>query len=473
MSKTFKPLLFLISIFCTLCIEEKFLQRKENFKPFISVPSMDSLKKIVHEMEEEEDDELRSFALSAGLKNLKVKCLYLNEYSIYDISRLGANVMDKDKKVHTYTIEHGSSKYTIYYNFCYDLKDVEGCNCEKKKQAFYKKDDGNCQPLSGAIGLGNTWEKESNNSENKEVLRITVNQNDDEKTKHTFIYRLECNKEGEDKKFDVIKEKTTITEESGVLNVTLYIRSKEACEKADFYFIVKFIQDYKAIFIIALMGFGLFNCIFGKKLAKYTGFLLSLLIITVLVLVFSQFVLPSGCKEWIIWVMLAVGILLGGTAGYFVFKYHEKAFALVAGGIAGFFIGEFLYNLFGNRIDANGTVINIVFVVASIIALVVLAYFFNKFIIIFSTSFIGSYCFIRGISLFAGKFPDEFQVMDLTTEGETEQLKELLTWEVYVYLAAMLVLCVISIVLQFKFNKDDDDDKDTEGAPDKNLRSAE
>ena len=102
-----------------------------------------------------------------------------------------------------------------------------------------------------------------------------------------------------------------------------------------------------------------------------------------------------------------------------------------------------------------------------------MAYFFNKFIIIFSTSFIGSYCFIRGISLFAGKFPDEFQVMDLTTEGETEQLKELLTWEVYVYLAAMLVLCVISIVLQFKFNKDDDDDKDTEGAPDKNLRSAE
>ena len=105
--------------------------------------------------------------------------------------------------------------------------------------------------------------------------------------------------------------------------------------------------------------------------------------------------------------MLAVGILLGGTAGYFVFKYHEKAFALVAGGIAGFFIGEFLYNLFGNRIDANGTVINIVFVVASIIALVVLAYFFNKFIIIFSTSFIGSYCFIRGISLFGGDFPDE------------------------------------------------------------------
>ena len=75
--------------------------------------------------------------------------------------------------------------------------------------------------------------------------------------------------------------------------------------------------------------------------------------------------------------------------------------------------------------------------------------------------------------MFAGKFPDEFQVMDLTTKGEKEQLKELLTWEVYVYLAAMLVLCVISIILQYKFNKDDDDDKDTEGAPDKNLRSAE
>ena len=60
---------------------------------------MDSLKKIGNEMEEEEDDELRVFAESAGISDIKVKCMYLNtkEYSIYDISRLGANVMDKDK----------------------------------------------------------------------------------------------------------------------------------------------------------------------------------------------------------------------------------------------------------------------------------------------------------------------------------------------------------------------------------------
>ena len=44
---------------------------------------------------------------------------------------------------------------------------------------------------------------------------------------------------------------------------------------------------------------------------------------------------------------------------------------------------------------------------------------------------------------------------DFVLREETEQLKELLTWQAYVYLAAMVVLCVISIILQYKFNKDD------------------
>ena len=180
--------------------------------------------------------------------------------------------------------------------------------------------------------------KNSNNSEWKDIIRITVKQNIDN-PKHTFIYRLENYKDHEDKKFDRINEINTTTEENAVLNITLYIKSKEACENGEFYFIVKFIQDYKAIFIIALMGFGLFNYILSKKVRKYIDILLSLLIITVALLVFNQFVLLSGSKEWIIRIMLSVDILLGGTAGYLVFKYHEKAFTLLAREIVVFFIG--------------------------------------------------------------------------------------------------------------------------------------
>jgi hypothetical protein len=220
------------------------------------------------------------------------------------------------------------------------------------------------------------------------------------------------------------------------------------------------------------MLFGLFNCILGQRLGKYTAFLLCVFIVTILVLVFSQYVLPSGCAEWIIWVMFAVGIILGCTAGYFTFKYHDKVMALLTGGISGFFIGQFLYNLFGNQIplEVNGVVINIIFVVISIGVMIAIAIFFKKFIVIFATSFIGAYCFIRGISLFAGGFPDEIKVMDLRGEDETEQLKKLLTWKVYVYLAAMVVTTALAIYAQYKLTKKEtDDDDDDSGGKDKNL----
>jgi hypothetical protein len=273
----------------------------------------------------------------------------------------------------------------------------------------------------------------------------------------------------DDKKFKVI-EGSGITKNGEGFDVLLVIRSKEACVKVDFYFIFKFIEDYKVLFVILLMAFGLFNCIFGQKFAKYTAFLLCVFIITILVLVFSQYVLPSGCAEWIIWVMLALGIILGCTAGYFTFKHHEKVLALLTGGVSGFFIGQFLYNLFGNQIPANGILINVVFVVISIGVMVAIAFFFKKFIVIFATSFIGSYCFIRGISLFAGGFPDEITVMDLRAENETEQLKKLLTWRVYVYLSAILIATGLSIFAQYRINRDkDDDDTDDDKDKDKNL----
>ena len=217
------------------------------------------------------------------------------------------------------------------------------------------------------------------------------------------------------------------------------------------------------------MAFGAFNCVFGKKLVKFTTVSLIVLIITLLVLIFSQYILPSGCAEWIIWVMLAVGLILGGTAGYFVWIYNDKVISFVCGGVAGFFVGQFLFSLFGNRIPANGMVIYWVFIAVSIIVLTVVAWCFKKFIVIFTTSFIGSYCFIRGISLFAGGFPDETTVIDMRNKGEDEQLSDLLTWEVYVYLAAILILTVLSVYIQFKLNKETGSDDD-EGAPDSNLK---
>ena len=458
MSRSLQNLIILISILYVISFEQKFLGREQEFKPFVSVPS---LNKIVNNIKVDEEMKISSFSIQETLEQPKqVKCLYLDKYSVYDISSLGANTLDSNDEVaSTKVIEYNGTKYTIYFNFCYNLKKTEKCPHEDK-QAYYEV-NGKCEALSGDIKDGNIWKTVNTiNSKNETVVDyLEIKVNNISGSHNSLTYHLKCNDNMDKRKFEVKEDKSSIVgNDKGGFDVLLYIESKEACAKVDFYFIFKFIEDYMALFVIILMAFGLFNCILGQKFARYTAFLLCLFIITVLVLIFSQYVLPSGCSEWIIWVMFAVGIILGCTAGYFVFKYHEKVLSFLIGGVSGFFIGQFLYSLFGNQIAANGLVINIVFVVVSIGAMIAVSFFFKKFIIIFATSFIGSYCFIRGISLFAGGFPDEITVMDLRAEDETEQLKELLTWRVYVYLAAIVIATGLSIFLQYKINRKKDDD---------------
>lgn len=467
-SKTFTNILFLILIFQALCVEPPEYRKIDNFEPFISTPIFEN-----YNMPKDSFEPV-SYIDTSSVST--VKCIYLSDdYDLYDISGLCVNSLKTDVKEEGRKEKIKASNtfvYDIYFNFCYNLKYTDDCPYNNK-QIYYKSVDNNipCTSLGSGLGTGNKWKKETeiipgedNTSITRTILSIEVNQ---EKSQQHFTYKLACNESTE---YSFVEDKSYFKiGDNEAIDILVYIESKHACAEYNFYFIWKFIQDYKVIFIIILMAFGAFNCVFGKKLVKFTTVSLIVLIITLLVLIFSQYILPSGCAEWIIWVMLAVGLILGGAAGYFVLIYNDKVISFVCGGVAGFFVGQFLFSLFGNRIPANGMVIYWVFIAVSIIVLTVVAWCFKKFIVIFTTSFIGSYCFIRGISLFAGGFPDETTVIDMRNKGEDEQLSDLLTWEVYVYLAAILILTVLSVYIQFKLNKETGSDDD-EGAPDSNLK---
>ena len=454
MTLRLRSLLFLILIFYATCREEKLIQPEEQIRPFVSVPNYESFSENIPKIQVLDELNPQSYAAPDILSKIKtVKCLNLDEYSIYDIKGLGANSLEGNTEVaREYNFNISKTKHTILFNFCYNLKKSERCPHENY-QVFYLKNDADCQPIAGDINNGNKWQisREKNETTNStiDIIEITVNQHQN----HTFKYILTCDPDGQDQSYTVTGKDFDDTD--GRINLTLHITSKEACPKVNFYFIVKFIQDYKILFIILLILFGLFNCGLGKRFSRFTAFFLCIFIFVVLILILSQYVLPSGCANWIIWVMLAVGVILGVVAGVFAFKYHEGCMAFLTGGIGGFFLGQFLFNLFGNRIPVNGIVMNIVFIVVCIGALIAVAFFFKKFIVIFATSLIGSYCIVRGISLFAGKFPDEMTVIDLQTRGETDQLESLLTWQVYVYLASIAVATVISMVIQYMTYKED------------------
>ena len=430
--------------------EKKYQIKKNDFKPFVSVAPLS-----MTELEGSNDD------TNYTQIDFSVKCMFIDNFNLFNIAGLGKNALDDSVPEKGYEYKDKKSNSILIYNFCHDLKSSTNCPYDKK-QIFVKK-DGKCDSYANSIGVGNTWYK--GEYEGKISLKIVLNQDD----KHRVIYQLICNpdKKGNHEPNDTI---SYIDKPVGdILETLLYIETSEACPKVDFYVVWKFINDFSFIFAGLLILFGLFNCVLGKRFARITSFLLALFSATVLFVVFSQFILPAGCKYWIIWVMLVIGAIIGCTLGYFVYKNHEKVVAFVVGGLGGFFLGQFLFSLFGYLIPINSLVVNILFVIICIIAVTIVALFLRDPIIIGFTAFIGSYALIRGISLFAGYFPNEFTIIDLKNRGEDDQIKELLTWRVYVYLFFILVATGLSIYVQIKVNQMFKKKEDGPETPDDNL----
>jgi membrane glycosyltransferase len=83
-------------------------------------------------------------------------------------------------------------------------------------------------------------------------------------------------------------------------------------------------------------------------------------------------------------------------------------------------------------------------IVACAVILFIVAIKVETIVIILLTSFIGSYAIIRGISMYAGDFPDETQIRSQLDSG-------IYTWDTfpkafYAYVAGILVMTVLASV---------------------------
>jgi len=138
-------------------------------------------------------------------------------------------------------------------------------------------------------------------------------------------------------------------------------------------------------------------------------------------------------------------------------------FFIGLGCLLGYVLGEVIYNLGFNRIQSNPKLIYWLIIVGSMIIFAGLTAWLKKPLVIFATSFIGGYLFIKGISMYAGGFPNESQVMDYISEGEWDSVDKLFTWKVYLYLVSWVILLIIGIIVQFKINKENRSDVEDEG----------
>ena len=147
--------------------------------------------------------------------------------------------------------------------------------------------------------------------------------------------------------------------------------------------------------------------------------------------------------------LIGIG-LVGCGLGYFLKKYRKYGVGLIAGW-GGVLIGFVLTSAF----FVSNKALYWVIIAGCGVGAAVLAIWVEKFVVITTTSFIGSYAAIRGVSLYAGGFPNEASLHDEIESGAVNWSS--FDKRFYIYLGSIVVLFLISHRFQQKTNPEEDE----------------
>lgn len=235
-------------------------------------------------------------------------------------------------------------------------------------------------------------------------------------------------------------------------NPVLKYKGDKGCPKLEYSILAKFWDKYSFIFGGIFIVIGLLLAFVGNYVVTFTLGCVTFLAVTLggtfaLSLFVDAVIPPEQVKDYAVWIILGVCALIGVPCAVFV-SYKRKWAIFLLGVFGGCMGGLLLTTLFGAALQ---TWLYYVIIVASGLVAGIIAFKLRIFTIIFSTSFIGSYSCIRGISMYAGGFPDETQLFQLAQQG-------LITWNTfpkafYGYLAGILVMFICAVIFQYKLVK--------------------
>jgi len=150
----------------------------------------------------------------------------------------------------------------------------------------------------------------------------------------------------------------------------------------------------------------------------------------------------SEVTQWIIFgVCCVVGILFGLLMAYL--SRFGTAVLAAWGGVA---LALMLYTSFMYKWDNSHQVLYWIWVIGMGVATGILGYVLFNHAIIFATSIVGSFLLVRGISFYAGGFPDIGLVIEQIKNGQTPTFNNAF----YGYLAGFIVASLGFLVFQYK-----------------------
>jgi Domain of unknown function (DUF4203) len=234
---------------------------------------------------------------------------------------------------------------------------------------------------------------------------------------------------------------------AGTTGYTTTLATSLACPIFTYNAFIQFIDTYKAFWGAAFIILGVFLAFFGRYLLKVAVFIAGTILITFIILVvFYATFLSSSTDSWVGWLVVSLALIVGLVGGYFLQKY-EKIDAALLGAWGGFTLGVLLNEtvLYLASSTALFWIVNITLAIAFAIA----GFFAFNQVIMIGTAFIGSYVTARGISLYAGGFPNEYVLINQIKNGAVDNINPVF----YAYLAGIVIMSIIAYIVQLKMFK--------------------
>jgi hypothetical protein len=337
----------------------------------------------------------------------------------------------------------------VTFDFCESLPDEYQCGgvdtlaSQHNTQASFNE---SCVNLAKKPGKGESVSLVKTDNEDKEHLILNYKSDNtctgDESDTYGITFEVFCDKNVKDRPEIVLN-----TAKSDDCTQYVEVTHKAGCKVGDLNGLWRFVEENSWIFCIAFMVIGAFYTVFGLKLLRPTLFIIGTLsTMAVILFLFYVLILPNNVKDWAGWVILACSAILGLIVGFFAAKLVRIG-AFVLGAWAGAGVGLLLSNMAFYKIDS----VAVLWVMIVLLGLIVgcLSFVFFNPIVIFSTSIIGGYMLMRGLSLVAGGYPNEFTVYERIRDGEIDNVPGTF----YAYMAGVLICALLGMFLQTKMLK--------------------
>lgn len=234
------------------------------------------------------------------------------------------------------------------------------------------------------------------------------------------------------------------------------VTHKAGCPTLEVSGLVQYFMNHPWLVSLALVSFGVVSCFFGGLLFDYVVATLAGILAFFVVCMFAQALggfnsleanakLSAGRVIATIFSFLVAGAA-GVAAGWFVKKTARIAKTLL-GCAGGFFVSVLVYGLVFAKFVTQSTWLIFVVMVFGLVAGGYLVYKFDKVILVQLTATVGAYTIIRGISIIAGGYISEIDIMSEMSSGNFE-----LPNTFYAYLAGFVALAVGGTFFQWHKN---------------------